>query len=873
MFDPKQVDQPLSFAEVVAAEHQAIRPNDVPGKPSAPLSALCISGGGIRSATFALGVLQGLAEQGILTTFDYLSTVSGGGYIGSWLTAWKQREGGLDKINHALQPGAPSPDPKDPDPIQHLREYNNYLSPKMGLFSADTWTLIATVVRNMLLNWLVLVPLLMFILMAPRLILSLARFGEALVATHGQAWVDQMKPDRYLATLAGLAFAIAACNALRYLPGVGKVNHTEIDFLKFCLAPLLCAAFAFITMESWFTGGDATGPSVSYTSLTYGGLLIWITTAEAAGWIAYVVFNFAKVRRKPRLLAWLTIAILLTGFSTASCAWLLVSKLYLYLKWGIYVAFAPPLLLLAFALPLVLFVGVTSGVLEDEDREWLSRAGAWLLLFILGWAGICSLVLLAPIWALKLPVWGRSAFAAAGGAGGIITALVGFSPKSKSHLQGTKAETSSMLTGVILPLAAAIFVVIFLAGLAILTNWLLSLTGLVPGDWFEYRQFVKNTRTTWVVAAAAVFLAFAWVMARFVNINTFSLHAMYRDRLIRAYLGASNKRGQANRFTGFTETDNFEMGSLSPSLRPFHVINITLNLVAGQRLAWQQRKAESFTVSPLHCGSSQLGYRPSGKYGDGISLGTAMALSGAAASPNMGYYSSPVIGFIMTLFNARLGAWLGNPGQLGDSSWQHAGPNSAIKSLVREAFGLTNEHCPYIYLSDGGHFENLALYEMVKRRCRYIVVLDGGADGELKFCDLGNALRKIRIDTKVDIMFYEPWAQPMHMGQKRWAVAKIHYQQAGMGEDGYLIYIKPLIRETEPPDVASYRAANPDFPHQSTANQFFNESTTESYRMLGLHTVREMCADLSPEKGFQALVDHVRDAPIAKAMPLATTVE
>ncbi len=94
-----------------------------------------------------------------------------------------------------------------------------------------------------------------------------------------------------------------------------------------------------------------------------------------------------------------------------------------------------------------------------------------------------------------------------------------------------------------------------------------------------------------------------------------------------------------------------------------------------------------------------------------------------------------------------------------------------------------------------------------------------------------------------------------------------------MGEDGYLIYIKPLIRGTEPPDVAAYQSANPDFPHESTANQFFNESATESYRMLGLHTVREMCADLSPEKGFQALVDHVRNAPLANAVPLASIVK
>src|SRR5882672_10304119 len=292
MFDQKKLDQPLSFAEVVAAEHRALRPNHVPGKASAPLSALCISGGGIRSATFALGVLQGLAEQGILTTFDYLSTVSGGGYIGSWLTAWKQREGGIDKINPALQPGAPSPGIKDPDPIQHLREYNNYLSPKMGLFSADTWTLLATVVRNMLLNWLVLVPLLMFMLMAPRLVLSLARLGESLIAEYSWAAQHQKDLAHLLAALAGLFFAIGTCNTLRYLPGVGQVNHTEIDFLKYCLAPLLCAAFSFITMEAWVTGGDATVQNVSSTDLTYSGLLISITAAEVAGWVAYLLFNF-----------------------------------------------------------------------------------------------------------------------------------------------------------------------------------------------------------------------------------------------------------------------------------------------------------------------------------------------------------------------------------------------------------------------------------------------------------------------------------------------------------------------------------------------------------------------------------------------------
>ena len=141
-------------------------------------------------------------------------------------------------------------------------------------------------------------------------------------------------------------------------------------------------------------------------------------------------------------------------------------------------------------------------------------------------------------------------------------------------------------------------------------------------------------------------------MAYVIDPNKFSLHAMYRDRLIRAYLGASNSKRDANPFTGFDENDNIRMrevwneGKFGKRLMP--VVNIALNLVGGSKLAWQDRKAESFTVSPLHCGSPEVGYRktnaPEGsRYGGvkGISLGRAVAISGAAASPNMGYHSSP----------------------------------------------------------------------------------------------------------------------------------------------------------------------------------------------------------------------------------------
>ena len=283
------------------------------------------------------------------------------------------------------------------------------------------------------------------------------------------------------------------------------------------------------------------------------------------------------------------------------------------------------------------------------------------------------------------------------------------------------------------------------------------------------------------------------------------------------------------------------MHELDVRLKPLHVVNLTLNLVEANRLAWQQRKAQPFTVTPLHCGNFELGYRRSSHYGgpDGISLGTAAAISGAAASPNMGYRSSPAAGFIMTLLNARLGAWLGNPGPAGARTWKHAGPRSAIRSLVNEAFGLTSNQNEYVYLSDGGHFENLGLYEMVLRRCHGIVVLDSGCDPDFSYDDLGNALRKIRIDLRIPITFDDAAMQPLRGRRLRCSMATIRYGAVDEGaKDGWLIYVKPMCLGNEPPDVANYGRSNPEFPHQSTNNQWFDETQTESYRMLGAHEHR-----------------------------------
>jgi hypothetical protein len=325
-------------------------------------------------------------------------------------------------------------------------------------------------------------------------------------------------------------------------------------------------------------------------------------------------------------------------------------------------------------------------------------------------------------------------------------------------------------------------------------------------------------------------------------------------------LGASHTDRAPDPFTGFDPDDNLRLHELwkvaTPNdpieaTRPLPVINTTLNLVMSEeKLAWQQRKSESFSMTPFYCGNFHEGYRRSTEYGgpEGISLGTAITISGAAANPNMGYYSSTAIEFLMALFNVRLGAWLGNTNERGNATYRFPGPRQAILPLIAELFGLTSAKSRYINLSDGGHFDNLGLYEMVLRRCRYIFVSDVGQDPLCTFEELGNAIRKIRIDFGIPIAF-EKKILILPRSEKEMglycATAYICYKEAdGLDvQDGQLVYIKPALTgrgEPIPYDIYSYAQAVQAFPHESTADQWFSESQFESYRALGLHLIEQI---------------------------------
>ena len=820
-------------------------------------SALCLSGGGIRSATFALGVLHAMAKYSypgepgseparLLAEFDYLSTVSGGGYIGSWLTSWIAREGSAEPVVRQLA-STPSDrlDP-EPRPLRYLRDYSNFLNPRLGLFSADTWTLVATALRNMLLNWLVLIPFLAAALLCPELFRRLLLVDQDLISNYAS----------FALALGFSAGVIGTAFIMYNLPSFGNGKNGEHRFLVYCLLPLTISAMSMSLWWGWQNGSHVSQISARYFAF-FGAAMH--SLGVIGGVILSIGFRSPNFRRDHFKPAWLVTAFgaaILTGALGASLFSSLASHVHPTLNGrAFYTCFGVPFVFLILSSVGVLSVGVSSKITGDDDREWWSRAGAWVLVGALTWLIFSSLVLLLPDALASVDRRWSLTFSTASAVLGWIVSRAGANDKSGSDFRGDKSAKkkswlNDKLDELILPGAAILFLIALACSIVFLNGWIEELLG-IPG-----RLLIL------------IELALATLMSYGVNVNDFSLHAMYRMRLVRAFLGASHKDQRPNPFTGFDIDDDLRMSQLVPN-KPLHVLNVCLNLVRGTKLAWQQRKAEPFTITRYHSGSFRVGYQPSATYGsgntgNGISLGTAMTISGAAASPNMGYHSSPITALVMTMFNARLGWWLANPGEPGRGFWDKSGPAFGIRPILDEALGNTTDANRYVYLSDGGHFENLGLYEMVVRRCRFIVVVDSGADTAYTKQDLGNAVRKIRIDLGIPIEFPEfphglPTDPSLEANARHCALGEIQYNCVDPGaEKGRILYIKPLLTGDEPADVLNYHSADPAFPQQSTTDQWFDESQFESYRRLGAHTIE---AILGPEErsfGVRELFDQAR---------------
>jgi hypothetical protein len=857
----------------------------------------------------------------LLGRFHFLSTVSGGGYVGSWLSSWRKHDH-FDAIIRNLTSRPKGADVEPPE-ISWLRAYSNYLTPSIGIGSADTWAAVAIVVRNLLLNWLIIIPVVCCALLVLKMIaavsvtvahsndhgwlaITILAYGilclvaaqafttrhrpPRLAAAQGAAGGTELRRNNVKCILCGRSDQPENCCCYDLSDASEKraaPYRTNVDDTCFFYGDLIWAVLSAIAVTIFFASNYF---AVLFRQLPEGAVFGLTAKFElplltaAAG---FVIYTIGWIAGRPKFdgrdwILWAASGLIygaLVGLGAylfslldpASCPGPTLSCLAPLL---VAIIFGVPWVLLSQLLADTVFGGLVSyEPLSDADREWLGRAAGWLAAFAIGWAILAFLVFAGGYYVQdavhELNKAVVKEVAAAGGVSGIVTALLGKSaltPATSSS--GEQNSWTALACNIALAIAGPVFAAVLVVMLSV------ALDKLLLGDSLIALLMTSEPPTwsiiVWLAIGGGIAWAIAAISSRCFNINRFSLHALYRNRLIRAYLGASRQKRHPDNFTGLDGKDNVRMHELWPpkpggsvhSNSLFHIVNIALNVVSTKRLSWQERKAEAFTVSPKHSGSAYLGFRRSEAYGDGltrhtrdngIALGTAMAISGAAVSSNMGYHSSPSLALLLTLFNVRLGWWLGNPGEAGnkEDAFRREGPRLAAKPLFYEAFGLTTDESAYVYLSDGGHFENLGLYEMVRRRCRFIIVIDAGCDPHFTFDDLGNAVRKIYIDLGVRIDFKgldELRNRPSDEEIKAAGAEKIPYHAIGTiryleadgnpGDDprigdGYILYIKPAFHGREAAGIMAYAKENEEFPHESTADQWFTESQFESYRSLG----------------------------------------
>lgn len=823
---------------------------------------LALSGGGIRSATFNLGVIQGLAQLGWLRKFKFLSTVSGGGYIGSWLSAWIARtsfeevEKELRRTQALPQTTGTTPKSPEPDPIRHLRGYSNYLSPVWGM-SLDSMTLVATYIRNLLINWLVLLPLFAAIMLAPKL--NLAVIESALnVKTLGG-----MLPRAAL-LLVVLGSIVAIAYTVRDLPGAEGHRPKNNAFYMCFAVPLLVAAVAGSWL--WASAASTFEKSENFPKLwlilaIFGALLHLVGIILGMWWRKKAADPESSPPRERahRDAIWDILVILAAGAIGGLICYLGITKLATHATLNssthkqAYASLAVPFLLGAFALATTGYAALTRRTRTESDREWWARAGGFLIMLTGLWLAAHAVSLYAVQWIMDLIGKHVVAASAAGAGAGLLGAAIGYASKNGKEIKNKVVHWAKKLGLRLLDVLCAAFVVGLFAGLAALMDTVIAASALgekaaTHTGLLHAIDIVRGTPWALTLAWLVLLLGFALVVAYIIGVNAFSMHAMYGNRLVRAYLGASNTKRRPHPFTGFDPSDNIKMHQLSKKGPLFHIVNLAINIVkpSTDSLQWQERKAAVFTVTPLHSGSPVLGYRPSRWYGDAISLGRAMTISGAAASPSMGYHSSPLVAFVMTIFNVRLGWWLPNPRvEKPENNWRLDEPRFGFGSLLREALSGATADKAFVYLSDGGHFENLGLYELVRRRCHTIIAVDAAADPDYEFGDLQNAIRKIRVDLGIPIEF-DPGSLPtpdsIKETHRHFAIGRIRYDVIDKeGVEGRLIYVKPVLSGNENLDVLGYAKlhaeAKKQFPQQPTSDQFFDESQFESYRWLGYHSV------------------------------------
>lgn len=723
-------------------------------------TGLALSGGGIRSATFNLGVLQCLARRGLLDQVDYLSTVSGGGYIGASLI-WFLHRGGSARADPPFDTSAdrfpfgtrqrgerkedgPATDAQPTEPggnrnkasaLRHLRQNGEFLAPGCGL---TIFSLVSVLLRGTFLSLMVFLPLLI------------------------------------------LAFVLL--DVLYLLQPIGAYPQVLSWFFE------------------WHIGSNGT----------------WTLVLNAP----------------------LVLAVMLTAMGCVSS---ILYSLWTYSDSGLTGRYGPRRRFEIYAGRLMVVILALMALGSLPYVQHLLAGGA-------GQAGFISTVL------------------------GIVAAVTSFIKSGTNQ-----GQVKRYLPLLVWPAATLLFYGI------LLSSYLLA-------------QEVTTDESLLGWGALSLFVVLALFMGRYTNLNYVSIHRYYRDRLMETYLPNVHDalKGASDCQTIPAAADRAALSAMcgpAAGNGPYHIINTNLVLVSSEIKKYRGRGGDNFILTPAYCGSNATGWLRTELFmNNRLTLATAMAISGAAANPHTGIGGSgptrnPVLSLLMSLLNFRLGYWAPNPnptinqaqlqtdhtrsgsrlGRLMSDINPLRGyrPNYFVPTLTATAFGSMigqfihrvslklpgalsisdrhfgkNEKNRFIELTDGGHFENLGLYELVRRRLPRIIVCDAAADPDFGFNDLANAIEKVRVDfgavVTIDIAPLIPHrsskAEEIAAAETACITGRIVYADHTEAE---LYYIKTTFFQDLPADLFAYKKSNPAFPDETTADQFFDEKQFEAYRELG----------------------------------------
>jgi peptidoglycan hydrolase-like protein with peptidoglycan-binding domain len=904
------------------------------------LWGLSLSGGGARSAIFNLGVLTAMAEQRLLSEFHYLSTAGGGGYIGSWLSKWIHEEGGrVENVESKLSDRTSGRD--NNSAIAQVAYLRASIGSQVGMFSRQSLAHFAAYLRNVMLNMIVIVAILSAVLLVPRVLLWLVyEYGAAI--KYGELYTPGFAP--WFGGVALVAFLVAEffmSISISLVPHdfhkSDRLYSQELEsILTRVVLPLMLFGF-FGSIFLWYEFEGIKHYLIDWrywitATLIY--LIVW-----AAGWIAAQRVNSNNGVRlvAPRGL-WSAISphIVFSVFSIVTFHQLIAFTVVQF-GGGVQsidplnhpvnlVAFGMPVALTIFGISMVLLIGLLGRAYSDRNREWWSHVGGWMIICAVGWIVLFAVSIYAPplvAWTTaKYGAWVPFAIVLTFLLASIFGARYGLSDRDSSTPIDLRANPlfaiapSYLIFGLFLLTTAAIQwlapPVFLFALLSIISMVIQSLVTIpiVPGDttlaaFLNAGLFASALSPIGILLLGiAACLQTAALFAWRVDTNKFSMLELYRSRLVRCFLGASNPKRTPDPFTGTDMADDLHIAKLlwksnrdqndavQAVQKPLHLINTTLNHVKGKERAWQEDNVASFQFSASYCGfetpesshdskpmgygKSALGsYRPSREYGavmrdpvgghiavgrardkcehfhneqEGVKLGEAMAISGAAPSPNMGYHSNQALSFLMTTFNVRLGRWNANPSK---DAWRTPSPRFGFGWLVREFLGFASAESNYVYLTDAGHFENLGIYELVRRRCAMIVAVDVTSDPNSTFSEFSNAIRKCYTDfgVEIDIQVGDVEINPATgFAKKQWAVGKIKYGKYesvdGKAESGILVYVKPVLTGSEPAELVNYRKIDRKFPLDSASKQFLDRAEFDNYRKLGAHIGNAIFAEI-----------------------------